>query len=328
MQQIKVVDYSINNIDTGYVIKLDNLKGISDSFNLGLSEALDKGYYFLERSEFDKAKASSKLCLQLCTYEDSKVNKFIDLINSKEIIYYYQNKDMNIKIISQIMELISNFYNVMAGHHNLVSDDELEEVFKRVKEIKENLKVDFEKTIKAINIDEIYLYELESLDNIFLNYFNNNECLELIDTYHSITSKVNIRIEGFNKLDKKDTRTNIEKMVKYMFEEDFYTSEEFELFISEKRVLKFENYSDLLEEINESYLLYRFNREKDQKLREEILYNLDIFEYFKLNSLYKDYFFESIDKLNKSYLTYKDIKVDISELINSIKSLKNSAIPL
>ncbi|WP_029452238.1 hypothetical protein [Clostridium algidicarnis] len=318
MQKIIVMDYLLNNEESSFVLNLEDMEETFSNFHLSLDLALKEGYNCIDRLDFYKAKVYSKLCIRISEYGNGAVNALIDMINGKEIIHIYEKDNKDISDIYLLILSLDNFLKVLSSHYNLDVTEELTNTIDRVYEIKEDIAKNLDKITYKISFDNLNLSDVEKLEE--LSKYNDN----LAGIYNKALIHIEDKVTNLKTLKYRKLKKELEILLKDKCNEGYFISKEFQCLIKEK----IENYKDLLDKTNKSYLLYRFNLENDVDEKIKILYEFDIDECFEIPYIYREYIVESIIEDNKIYVSNEELIDEVKSLIAKIKDFKNIAIPV
>lgn len=320
MQKLKIIDDAYIESKEGFVLKLDDINEIADSLDLSLEEIIKKSYYYLQKYDFVKARAYYRLYIKMHG-EQCIAYKLLNLINGKEIINIFNNEKKNIVNIENISRLIVNFYNTISKQSELIIDDELKNIINSVEEVKSC--ISNELTIIISNIEDycnISINEIECLENI-INIYNIKIDLGKIN---NLKRNLNLQISKKELIDKKF----LIQILNEKYDNSFFESDELNLFIQRNKNIRYANYNDLLKDINESYLIYRYNLEIKECLSVELLFNLGLDEYFNLPMIYRDFVLKRLKDNKRVYQNVNELKNDFYKIIGEIKSYNIKAIPV
>ena len=322
MQHKIVLDLDRNNNYSDLDVRLTGIDKEKIDMELSLSKAIEKGYIALEKKEFLIAKEYLKLCINLSNYGDKKVEEFEDLLNGQEIIFNYNNGKINFYEKVKILVDIEKFRKIYFSH--LYNSKKMDSVFANIELIKKNICSEIESTDVYINenyINEAFCF-FKNISQLSKKSINEKSMMNLSEL--SINIKKNID-SIISKSNEKELLSFIKKIYIKEFEEDFFQSKEFYEIPKNDLFSKIENYYDLFRLVEESYLLYKISKSKDEKEVISIIASLNIISFLELPYIKKQYVVEEFIN-NKVYFN------NISELIKIIKGrvkeVKRVTIPL
>ena len=322
MQHKIVLDLDRNNNYSDLDVRLTGIDKEKIDMELSLSKAIEKGYIALEKKEFLIAKEYLKLCINLSNYGDKKVEEFEDLLNGEEIIFNYKNGKINFYEKVKILVDIEKFRKIYFSH--LYNSRKMDSVFANIELIKKNICSEIESTDVYINenyINEAFCF-FKNISQLSKRSINEKSMMNLSEL--SINIKKNID-SIISKSNEKELLSFIKKIYIKEFEEEFFQSKEFYEIPKNDLFSKIENYYDLFRLVEESYLLYKISKSKDEKEVISIIASLNIISFLELPYIKKQYVVEEFIN-NKVYFN------NISELIKIIKGrvkeVKRVTIPL
>lgn len=320
MQELKIIDDAYIETKESFVLKLDDISEIADSLDLSLEEIIKKIYYYLQKYDFVKARAYYRLYIKM--NEKKCIDyKLLNLINGKDIINIFNNEKKNIVSIENISRLIINFYNTISKQSELIIDDELKNIINSVEEVKTCISNELKVIISNIeDYSNISINEIECLENI-INMYNIEMDLEKIN---KLKRNLNLQISKKELIDKQFLIQILNKK----YDNSFFESDELNLFIQRNKNIRYENYNDLLKDINESYLIYRYNLEIKECLSSELIFNLGLDEYFNLPMIYRDFVIKKLKDNKRVYQNINELRNDFYKIIGEIKSYNIKAIPV
>lgn len=320
MQELKIIDDAYIETKEGFVLKLDDISEIADSLDLSLEEIIKKIYYYLQKCDFVKARAYYRLYIKM-NGEKCIAYKLLNLINGKDIINIFNNEKKNIVSIENISRLIINFYNTISKQSELIIDDELKNIINSVEEVKTCISNELKVIISNIeNYSNISINEIECLENI-IDIYN----IEIdLDKINKLKRNLNLQISKKELIDKQFLIQILNKK----YDNSFFESDELNLFIQRNKNIRYENYNDLLKDINESYLIYRYNLEIKECLSSELIFNLGLDEYFNLPMIYRDFVLKKLKYNKRVYQNINELRNDFYKIIGEIKSYNIKAIPV
>lgn len=322
MQHKIVLDLDRNNNYSDLDVRLTGIDKEKIDMELSLSKAIEKGYIALEKKEFLIAKEYLKLCINLSNYGDKKVEEFEDLLNGEEIIFNYNNGKINFYEKVKILVDIEKFRKIYFSH--LYNSQKMDSVFANIELIKKNICSEIESTDVYINenyINEAFCF-FKNISQLSKRSINEKSMMNLSELSINIKKSIDSIISKSNE---KELLSFIKKIYIKEFEEDFFQSKEFYEIPKNDLFSKIENYYDLFRLVEESYLLYKISKSKDEKEVISIIASLNIISFLELPYIKKQYVVEEFIN-NKVYFN------NISELIKIIKGrvkeVKRVTIPL
>lgn len=322
MQHKIVLDLDRNNNYSDLDVRLTGIDKEKIDMELSLSKAIEKGYIALEKKEFLIAKEYLKLCINLSNYGDKKVEEFEDLLNGQEIIFNYNNGKINFYEKVKILVDIEKFRKIYFSH--LYNSPKMDSVFANIELIKKNICSEIESTDVYINenyINEAFCF-FKNISQLSKRSINEKSMMNLSELSINIKKSIDSIISKSNE---KELLSFIKKIYIKEFEEDFFQSKEFYEIPKNDLFSKIENYYDLFRLVEESYLLYKISKSKDEKEVISIIASLNIISFLELPYIKKQYVVEEFIN-NKVYFN------NISELIKIIKErvkeVKRVTIPL
>lgn len=322
MQHKIVLDLDRNNNYSDLDVRLTGIDKEKIDMELSLSKAIEKGYIALEKKEFLIAKEYLKLCINLSNYGDKKVEEFEDLLNGQEIIFNYNNGKINFYEKVKILVDIEKFRKIYFSH--LYNSQKMDSVFANIELIKKNICSEIESTDVYINenyINEAFCF-FKNISQLSKRSINEKSMMNLSKLSINIKKSIDSIISKSNE---KELLSFIKKIYIKEFEEDFFQSKEFYEIPKNDLFSKIENYYDLFRLVEESYLLYKISKSKDEKEVISIIASLNIISFLELPYIKKQYVVEEFIN-NKVYFN------NISELIKIIKErvkeVKRVTIPL
>lgn len=322
MQHKIVLDLDRNNNYSDLDVRLTGIDKEKIDMELSLSKAIEKGYIALEKKEFLIAKEYLKLCINLSNYGDKKVEEFEDLLNGQEIIFNYNNGKINFYEKVKILVDIEKFRKIYFSH--LYNSKKMDSVFANIELIKKNICSEIESTDVYINenyINEAFCF-FKNISQLSKRSINEKSMMNLSKLSINIKKSIDSIISKSNE---KELLSFIKKIYIKEFEEDFFQSKEFYEIPKNDLFSKIENYYDLFRLVEESYLLYKISKSKDEKEVISIIASLNIISFLELPYIKKQYVVEEFIN-NKVYFN------NISELIKIIKErvkeVKRVTIPL
>ena len=322
MQHKIVLDLDRNNNYSDLDVRLTGIDKEKIDMELSLSKAIEKGYIALEKKEFLIAKEYLKLCINLSNYGDKKVEEFEDLLNGQEIIFNYNNGKINFYEKVKILVDIEKFRKIYFSH--LYNSQKMDSVFANIELIKKNICSEIESTDVYINenyINEAFCF-FKNISQLSKKSINEKSMMNLSELSINIKKSIDSIISKSNE---KELLSFIKKIYIKEFEEDFFQSKEFYEIPKNDLFSKIENYYDLFRLVEESYLLYKISKSKDEKEVISIIASLNIISFLELPYIKKQYVVEEFIN-NKVYFN------NISELIKIIKGrvkeVKRVTIPL
>ena len=322
MQHKIVLDLDRNNNYSDLDVRLTGIDKEKIDMELSLSKAIEKGYIALEKKEFLIAKEYLKLCINLSNYGDKKVEEFEDLLNGQEIIFNYNNGKINFYEKVKILVDIEKFRKIYFSH--LYNSQKMDSVFANIELIKKNICSEIESTDVYINenyINEAFCF-FKNISQLSKRSINEKSMMNLSELSINIKKSIDSIISKSNE---KELLSFIKKIYIKEFEEDFFQSKEFYEIPKNDLFSKIENYYDLFRLVEESYLLYKISKSKDEKEVISIIASLNIISFLELPYIKKQYVVEEFIN-NKVYFN------NISELIKIIKGrvkeVKRVTIPL
>lgn len=322
MQHKIVLDLDRNNNYSDLDVRLTGIDKEKIDMELSLSKAIEKGYIALEKKEFLIAKEYLKLCINLSNYGDKKVEEFEDLLNGEEIIFNYNNGKINFYEKVKILVDIEKFRKIYFSH--LYNSPKMDSVFANIELIKKNICSEIESTDVYINenyINEAFCF-FKNISQLSKRSINEKSMMNLSELSINIKKSIDSIISKSNE---KELLSFIKKIYIKEFEEDFFQSKEFYEIPKNDLFSKIENYYDLFRLVEESYLLYKISKSKDEKEVISIIASLNIISFLELPYIKKQYVVEEFIN-NKVYFN------NISELIKIIKGrvkeVKRVTIPL
>lgn len=322
MQHKIVLDLDRNNNYSDLDVRLTGIDKEKIDMELSLSKAIEKGYIALEKKEFLIAKEYLKLCINLSNYGDKKVEEFEDLLNGQEIIFNYNNGKINFYEKVKILVDIEKFRKIYFSH--LYNSKKMDSVFANIELIKKNICSEIESTDVYINenyINEAFCF-FKNISQLSKRSINEKSMMNLSELSINIKKSIDSIISKSNE---KELLSFIKKIYIKEFEEDFFQSKEFYEIPKNDLFSKIENYYDLFRLVEESYLLYKISKSKDEKEVISIIASLNIISFLELPYIKKQYVVEEFIN-NKVYFN------NISELIKIIKErvkeVKRVTIPL
>lgn len=322
MQHKIVLDLDRNNNYSDLDVRLTGIDKEKIDMELSLSKAIEKGYIALEKKEFLIAKEYLKLCINLSNYGDKKVEEFEDLLNGQEIIFNYNNGKINFYEKVKILVDIEKFRKIYFSH--LYNSQKMDSVFANIELIKKNICSEIESTDVYINenyINEAFCF-FKNISQLTKRSINEKSMMNLSELSINIKKSIDSIISKSNE---KELLSFIKKIYIKEFEEEFFQSKEFYEIPKNDLFSKIENYYDLFRLVEESYLLYKISKSKDEKEVISIIASLNIISFLELPYIKKQYVVEEFIN-NKVYFN------NISELIKIIKGrvkeVKRVTIPL
>lgn len=322
MQHKIVLDLDRNNNYSDLDVRLTGIDKEKIDMELSLSKAIEKGYIALEKKEFLIAKEYLKLCINLSNYGDKKVEEFEDLLNGQEIIFNYNNGKINFYEKVKILVDIEKFRKIYFSH--LYNSRKMDSVFANIELIKKNICSEIESTDVYINenyINEAFCF-FKNISQLTKRSINEKSMMNLSELSINIKKSIDSIISKSNE---KELLSFIKKIYIKEFEEEFFQSKEFYEIPKNDLFSKIENYYDLFRLVEESYLLYKISKSKDEKEVISIIASLNIISFLELPYIKKQYVVEEFIN-NKVYFN------NISELIKIIKGrvkeVKRVTIPL
>lgn len=322
MQHKIVLDLDRNNNYSDLDVRLTGIDKEKIDMELSLSKAIEKGYIALEKKEFLIAKEYLKLCINLSNYGNKKVEEFEDLLNGEEIIFNYNNGKINFYEKVKILVDIEKFRKIYFSH--LYNSPKMDSVFANIELIKKNICSEIESTDVYINenyINEAFCF-FKNISQLSKRSINEKSMMNLSELSINIKKSIDSIISKSNE---KELLSFIKKIYIKEFEEDFFQSKEFYEIPKNDLFSKIENYYDLFRLVEESYLLYKISKSKDEKEVISIIASLNIISFLELPYIKKQYVVEEFIN-NKVYFN------NISELIKIIKErvkeVKRVTIPL
>lgn len=322
MQHKIVLDLDRNNNYSDLDVRLTGIDKEKIDMELSLSKAIEKGYIALEKKEFLIAKEYLKLCINLSNYGDKKVEEFEDLLNGEEIIFNYNNGKINFYEKVKILVDIEKFRKIYFSH--LYNSQKMDSVFANIELIKKNICSEIESTDVYINenyINEAFCF-FKNISQLTKRSINEKSMMNLSELSINIKKSIDSIISKSNE---KELLSFIKKIYIKEFEEEFFQSKEFYEIPKNDLFSKIENYYDLFRLVEESYLLYKISKSKDEKEVISIIASLNIISFLELPYIKKQYVVEEFIN-NKVYFN------NISELIKIIKGrvkeVKRVTIPL
>lgn len=322
MQHKIVLDLDRNNNYSDLDVRLTGIDKEKIDMELSLSKAIEKGYIALEKKEFLIAKEYLKLCINLSNYGNKKVEEFEDLLNGEEIIFNYNNGKINFYEKVKILVDIEKFRKIYFSH--LYNSQKMDSVFANIELIKKNICSEIESTDVYINenyINEAFCF-FKNISQLSKRSINEKSMMNLSELSINIKKSIDSIISKSNE---KELLSFIKKIYIKEFEEDFFQSKEFYEIPKNDLFSKIENYYDLFRLVEESYLLYKISKSKDEKEVISIIASLNIISFLELPYIKKQYVVEEFIN-NKVYFN------NISELIKIIKErvkeVKRVTIPL
>lgn len=314
-----IIDINENNNDS-FVLNLKNIDSLN-SIHLSKEDAIAECEEVIEKKDFEKAKDLLELSIKLSSYGDNDIDKLKDKFYGYKIIYLYDYKnDKSIEFYLSLLLEINKFFSIIHSQINLELNEELDYIINRVSDIK-----------KEIDINDLIKYSIENIKDInvnvktleYINTYkeesNSNELKESLDKlYRAYELEIDNETKNICKLPLLDEISKIKQILKNVYDNSFFETEEFANLILRTRNDGYENYKTLLDLISKEYLVYRFNNEKNLDKKKYLLYSDLLSSYVELPIIYKEYVIEKLVEMNSKYRNFEKLSNTIDDIIKDI----------
>lgn len=314
-----IIDINENNNDS-FVLNLKNIDSLN-SIHLNKEDAIVECEEAIEKKDFEKAKDLLELTIKLSSYGDNDVNQLKDKFYGYKIIhlYYYKN-DKSIEFYLSLLLEINKFFSIIHSQIDLEINEEINSIINKITDIKKEIDIKnlIEYSIKNIKDINVTLKILEYIDK-YREESNSNELKESLDKlYRYYELEIDNEIKRICKLPLLEEILRVKQILKNIYDDSFFETEEFANLILRTRNDGYENYKALIDLINKEYLVYRFNSEKSLEKRKYLLYSDLLSNYIELPIIYKEYVIEKLVEMNSKYRNFEKLNNTIDDIIRDI----------
>lgn len=314
-----IIDINENNNDS-FVLNLKNIDSLN-SIHLNKEDAIVECEEAIEKKDFEKAKDLLELTIKLSSYGDNDVNQLKDKFYGYKIIHLYDYKnDKSIEFYLSLLLEINKFFSIIHSQIDLEINEELNSIINKITDIKKEIDIKnlIEYSIKNIKGINVTLKILEYIDK-YREESNSNELKESLDKlYRYYELEIDNEIKRICKLPLLEEILSIKQILKNIYDDSFFETEEFANLILRTRNDGYENYKALIDLINKEYLVYRFNSEKSLEKRKYLLYSDLLSNYIELPIIYKEYVIEKLVEMNSKYRNFEKLNNTIDDIIRDI----------
>lgn len=314
-----IIDINENNNDS-FVLNLKNIDSLN-SIHLNKEDAIVECEEAIEKKDFEKAKDLLELTIKLSSYGDNDVNQLKDKFYGYRIIYLYDYKnDKSIEFYLSLLLEINKFFSIIHSQIDLEINEEINSIINKITNIKKEIDIKnlIEYSIKNIKGINVTLKILEYIDK-YREESNSNELKESLDKlYRYYELEIDNEIKRICKLPLLEEILSIKQILKNIYDDSFFETEEFANLILRTRNDGYENYKALIDLINKEYLVYRFNSEKSLEKRKYLLYSDLLSNYIELPIIYKEYVIEKLVEMNSKYRNFEKLNNTIDDIIRDI----------
>lgn len=314
-----IIDINENNNDS-FVLNLKNIDSLN-SIHLNKEDAIVECEQAIEKRDFKKAKDLLELSIKLSSYGDNSIDELKDKFYGYKIIYLYDYRNnTSIEFYLSILLEINKFFSIIHSQINLELNEELNYIINKLSDI-----------IKEIDIKNVIQYNIENIkDNDVsikgLEYIeryreenNSTELKESLDRfYKTYELEIDNEIKNICKLPLLEQLSKIKQILKEVYDNSFFETQEFANLILRTRNNGYENYKTLLDLINKEYLVYRFNNEKNLEKKKYLLYSELLSNYVELPIIYKEYVIEKLVEMKNKYIDFEKLSNTINDIIKEI----------
>lgn len=314
-----IIDINENNNDS-FVLNLKNIDSLN-SIHLNKEDAMAECEEAIEEKDFEKAKDLLELSIKLSSYGDNDINQLKDKFYGYKIIYLYNYKnDKSIEFYLSLLLEINKFFSIIHSQISLELNEELNSIINKISDIKKEIDVKnlIEYSIENIKDINVNVQTLEYIDG-YKEESNNNELKQSLDRLYRVYElEIDNTIKNICKLPLLDEISKIKQILKNIYDNSFFETEEFANLILRTRNDGYENYKTLIDLINKEYLVYRFNNEKNLEKKKYLLYSDLLSNYVELPIIYKEYVIEKLVEMNSKYRNFEKLSNTINDIIKDI----------
>lgn len=318
-----IIDINENNNDS-FVLNLKNIDSLN-SIHLSKEDTIVECEQAIEKKDFKKAKDLLKLSIKLSSYGDNDIDKLKDKFYGYKIIYLYDYRNnKSIEFYLGILLEINKFFSLIHSQINLEINEELNYIINKISDIRKEININnlIQYNIENIKYNDVSIKGLEYIEK-YRKENNSTELKESLDRFYKIYElEIDNEIKNISKLPLLEQLSKIKKILKDLYDDSFFETQEFANLILRTRNSEYENYKTLLDLINKEYLVYRFNNEKKLEKKKYLLYSDLLSEYVELPIIYKEYVIEKLVKMNNSYIDFEKLSNTVNNIIKEIGNNK------
>ncbi len=314
-----IIDINENNNDS-FVLNLKNIDSLS-SIHLSKEDAIVECEQAIEKKDFKKAKDLLELSIKLSSYGDNSIDELKDKFYGYKIIYLYDYRNnKSIELYLSILLEINKFFSIIHSQINLELNEELNYIINKVSDIKKEIDIKnlIQYNIENIKDNNVSIKGLEYIKR-YREENNSTELKESLDRfYKTYELEIDNEIGNICKLPLLDQISKIRQILKEVYDNSFFETQEFANLILRTRKNGYENYKTLLDLINKEYLVYRFNNEKNLEKKKYLLYSDLLSNYVELPIIYKEYVIEKLVEMKNKYIDFEKLSNTINDIIKEI----------
>lgn len=314
-----IIDINENNNDS-FVLNLKNIDSLN-SIHLSKEDAIVECEQAIEKKDFKKAKDLLELSIKLSSYGDNAIDELKDKFYGYKIIYLYDYRnDKSIEFYLSILLEINKFFSIIHSQINLEINEELNYIINKVIDIRKEIDINnvIQYNIENIKDNNVSVKGLEYIEK-YREENNSTELKEILDRfYRAYELEIDNEIKNICKLPLLEQLSKIKQILKNIYDNSFFETQEFSNLILRTRNNGYENYKTLLDLINKEYLVYRFNNEKNLEKKKYLLYSDLLSEYVELPIIYKEYVIEKLVELKNKYIDFEKLSNTINDIIKEI----------
>lgn len=314
-----IIDINENNNDS-FVLNLKNIDSLN-SIHLSKEDAIVECEQAIEKKDFKKAKDLLELSIKLSSYGDNAIDELKDKFYGYKIIYLYDYRnDKSIEFYLSILLEINKFFSIIHSQINLEINEELNYIINKVSDIRKEIDINnvIQYNMENIKDNNVSIKGLEYIEK-YREENNSTELKEILDRfYRAYELEIDNEIKNICKLPLLEQLSKIKQILKNIYDNSFFETQEFANLILRTRNNGYENYKTLLDLINKEYLVYRFNNEKNLEKKKYLLYSDLLSEYVELPIIYKEYVIEKLVELKNKYIDFEKLSNTINDIIKEI----------
>lgn len=314
-----IIDINENNNDS-FVLNLKNIDSLN-SIHLNKEDAIVECEQAIEKRDFKKAKDLLELSIKLSSYGDNSIDELKDKFYGYKIIYLYDYRNnTSIEFYLSILLEINKFFSIIHSQINLELNEELNYIINKLSDIRKEIDIKnvIQYNIENIKDNDVSIKGLEYIER-YREENNSTELKESLDRfYKTYELEIDNEIKNICKLPLLEQLSKIKQILKEVYDNSFFETQEFANLILRTRNNGYENYKTLLDLINKEYLVYRFNNEKNLEKKKYLLYSELLSNYVELPIIYKEYVIEKLVEMKNKYIDFEKLSNTINDIIKEI----------
>lgn len=314
-----IIDINENNNDS-FVLNLKNIDSLN-SIHLNKEDAIVECEQAIEKRDFKKAKDLLELSIKLSSYGDNSIDELKDKFYGYKIIYLYDYRNnTSIEFYLSILLEINKFFSIIHSQINLELNEELNYIINKLSDIRKEIDIKnvIQYNIENIKDNNVSIKGLEYIEK-YREENNSTELKESLDRfYKTYELEIDNEIKNICKLPLLEQLSKIKQILKEVYDNSFFETQEFANLILRTRNNGYENYKTLLDLINKEYLVYRFNNEKNLEKKKYLLYSELLSNYVELPIIYKEYVIEKLVEMKNKYIDFEKLSNTINDIIKEI----------